>query len=50
MEINGIKVDVARGFDAMRGGQVLEHFDNYAQAERYMKAHFGVTIRYWLAQ
>lgn len=42
-----IKIDTTRGFDAMRGTQVLEHFDTYEQAQRYAAAHFGVVIRYW---
>lgn len=47
MDIRGIKVDASKGFDVMRGTQVLEHYDTYEQAQRYAQAHFGVVIRYW---
>lgn len=47
--INNLSVNASKGFDAMRGTQVLEHFDTYEEAQRYAKAHFGVVIRYWLA-
>lgn len=47
MRINGIKVDVSKGFDVMRGDVVLRHFDSYAAAKRFMLQVWGRSLRYW---
>ena len=49
MSINGIKVDMSRGFDIMRGHEVLRHCTSYEEA-RALVAGAGVRhiyIRYW---
>lgn len=48
--INGLAIDAARGFDVMRGKQVVEHFDNYADARKCEAAGRGRYIRYWAAK
>lgn len=47
MKINGIKVDLSRGFDVMRSGVVLRHFDSYAAAKAFMLDKWGRCLRYW---
>ena len=47
MSINGISVDVSRGFDVLRGSKVLGHFDTYAEARTCEAAGPGRYVRYW---
>ena len=47
MVINGITVDVSRGFDVMRGKRVLRHFDSYDEACAYAAEKWGRYVRYW---
>ena len=47
MVINGITVDVSRGFDVMRGKRVLHHFDSYDEACAYAAEKWGRYVRYW---
>lgn len=41
-----LDVDVARGYDVMRGKKVIEHFDNYEKAWAYAQEKH-LTVRYW---
>jgi hypothetical protein len=50
MVINGLKVDVSRGFDVMRGKRVMRHFDSYAEACAYASEAWGRYVRYWEAK
>ena len=47
MSINGVKVDLSRGFDVMRGATVLRHFDSYGAAKAFMLEKWGRSLRYW---
>lgn len=47
MSINGIRVDVARGFDVLYGRRVLRHFESYDEALAYMRAGRNRHLRYW---
>lgn len=38
--------DEARGFDVIRGREVVAHFDTYAEAWDYARAHH-LTLRCW---
>lgn len=50
MSIYGITVDVARGFDVLRGEKLIESFERYEDARAYADAHRGCYIRYWAAK
>lgn len=50
MTIYGIKVDVSRGFDVLKGKTELEHFDTYEEAREYAAKAAGRWIRYWEAK
>lgn len=50
MTINGITVDLSRGFDVMRGTRVMRHFDSYAEAKAYAAQSGGRYLRYWAAR
>lgn len=41
-----LNIDESRGYDVMRGKKVVEHFDSYAPAWEYARAHH-LTLRYW---
>lgn len=44
------QVDVSRGYDVIRAnGNVVAHFDNYADAWAYAEVHH-LTVRYWAAK
>lgn len=47
MSINGISVDVSRGFDVLRGSKLLGHFATYAEARACEAAGPGRYVRYW---
>lgn len=47
MSIYGITVDENRGFDVMRGKQVLRHFERYEDAQAYAALGHGRYVRYW---
>ena len=49
MSINGITVNVGRGFDvcAGRSGRVLRSFTSYAEAWAFAAAGRGRYVRYW---
>lgn len=47
MTINGIVVDVQRGFDAFRGKELLEHFSTYEEANAYAAKARNRYVRYW---
>ena len=50
MTIYGIAVDLSRGFDVLKGKQLLAHFDTYAEACDYAAKAVGRWIRYWSAE
>ena len=43
-------IDYTRGFDAMSGKRVLRHYDSYAEAWAYARAHRRAYVRYWLVK
>ena len=47
MLIYGIFVDVARGFDVLRGSRVLRHCASYEEARALADAAPGRWVRYW---
>ena len=47
MFINGIAIDMSRGFDVLRGKRVLRHFDTYEAAWAYANESGGRYVRYW---
>lgn len=47
MTINGIIVDVQRGFDVYRGKELLEHFSTYEEANAYAAKARNRYVRYW---
>lgn len=47
MSINGITVDISRGFDVMHGKRVMRHFDTYEAAVAYAAKAGGRYVRYW---
>ena len=47
MAIYGIRVDMERGFDVMRGKKALRHFDSYDEAVAYARERGGRYIRYY---
>ena len=47
MAIYGIKVDLSRGFDVLRGSKVLRHFESYAEACAYAAQKGGRYVRYY---
>lgn len=47
MIINGIMVDVSKGFDVCVGAKVLRHFANYDDACAYAQGGRTRYIRYW---
>lgn len=42
-----IEVDLAKGFDIMRGKTVLDHAENYEVARRKRDMYKGATLRYF---
>lgn len=50
MSIYGVTVDMSKGFDVMRGKQVLRHFERYEDAQAYAAAGRGRYVRYWGAR
>lgn len=44
--MKAIAIDAMKGFDVMREAKVVKHFDTYAEAWAYAKAHH-LTVRYW---
>ena len=44
-----LTIDLAKGFDVMRGKKVVEHFDSYDRAWEYAREHH-LTLRYWAVQ
>lgn len=47
MAIYGIRVDLEKGFDVLRGRKVLRHFDSYDEAVAYARERGGRYIRYF---
>ena len=47
MSINGIAVDLSRGFDVMFGSRVLRRFDTYEEAQAYAAQGRRRYVRYW---
>ena len=49
MSINGIAIDLSRGFDVMFGSKVLRRFTSYADALAYAAQGKRRYVRYWAA-
>ena len=47
MSINGIKVDVSRGFDVLRGSKLVRRCESYEEARALAAATRGGYVRYW---
>lgn len=47
MAIYGIRVDLEKGFDVLRGRKLLRHFDSYDEAAAYARERGGRYIRYY---
>lgn len=45
-----IEVDLAKGFDIMRGKTVLDHAENYEVARRKRDMYKGATLRYFIKE
>ena len=48
MTINGLKVDVSKGFDVLNNKKILRHFESYEEAREYAGKSRCRCIRYYL--